>query len=352
MSGAVLRALLCAVALPFACTVAAAGPLSDDGQGNAIAALTQSAAIAGTNGFLDRLHDRANALDPAQRSGDGRGFLSGYGDRMRWDEAARSRRWGLSAGFMTGLDEGISAGFTLAAGTARHATTTAHSVNSALADDYFASFHARVGAAGQPLYLTLAAGHGWTLNDMTREAASLGTVTARDVAARQWFGSVELGRAWKPVDGFVLTGFARADAARLRQDGYTELPLDGATLLPSSVEPAEETALRSLLGARAALSMATARRSATLSVHAAWSHEFETDRSVGFSRIITDPLGGAPTLVTGVAQATRIDENSIRAGASVEAPVTDGARIYVGYNALFASGHDSQSAEAGLRVTW
>jgi outer membrane autotransporter protein len=154
------------------------------------------------------------------------------------------------------------------------------------------------------------------------------------------------------VDGFVLTGFARADAARLRQHGYTELPLDGATLLPATVEAAEATALRSLLGARAALSMATARRSATLSVHAAWSHEFETDRSVGFSRMITDPLGGAPSLVTGVAQATRIDENSIRAGASVEAPVTDGARIYVGYNALFASGHDSQSAEAGLRVTW
>jgi outer membrane autotransporter protein len=352
MSGAILRALLGAVALPLACTVARASPLSDDGQGNAIAALTQSASFSSTHGFLDRLHERTTAVDPARPSGDGRGFLSGYGDRIRWDETARSRRWGLSAGFMSVVDDGISVGFTLAAGAARHSIITSHSVNRALADDYVAAIHARVGAASQPLYLTLAAGHGWTLNDVSRETASLGTVAARDVTARQWFGSVELGRDWQPVDGFVLTGFARTDAARLQQDGYAELPLDGATMLPASVKAAEATALRSLLGARAALNMATARRSAILSVHAAWSHEFETDRSVGFSRVIADPLDGVLSTVTGVARATRIDENSIRAGASVEAPVNDSARIYVGYNALFASGHDSQSAEAGLRVTW
>jgi outer membrane autotransporter protein len=130
------------------------------------------------------------------------------------------------------------------------------------------------------------------------------------------------------------------------------LPLDAATLVPAAISAAEATSLRSLLGARTTLGLATGRHGAALSMHAAWAHEFETDRSVGFARVITDPLGGAPATVTSVALAPRVDENSVRAGASVEAPVTDGARIYVGYNALFASGHDSQSAEAGLRVAW
>lgn len=352
MSGAILRALLGAVATSLAVFAATAAPVPDDGQGYAIAALAQSGALAGSSGFLDRLHERTSSPEILEQQGATGGFLSGYGDRTRWDDTARSRSWGLSAGFMTGMDEGLGAGLTLAAGTARHNIAASATLNRNLATEYLAALHARLGAPGQPFNLTLAAGHGWTSNDFMREGAGSGTLTARDVSARQWFASVALGHNWKPVDGFVLTGFARVDAARIRQDAYGELPLDGATLVPAAISAAEATSLRSLLGARTTLGLAAGRRGATLSIHAAWAHEFETDRSVGFSRVITDPLGGAPTTVTGVALAPRIDENSIHAGASVEAPVTDTARIYLGYNALFASSRDSQSAEAGLRVTW
>jgi outer membrane autotransporter protein len=86
---------------------------------------------------------------------------------------------------------------------------------------------------------------------------------------------------------------------------------------------------------------------------AGWAHEFETDRKVAFSHTSTSSASGGLSVTFAESTAAAIpDEDSIVAGASVEAPVSDEARIYVGYNGLFASGNDSHGAEAGLRVVW
>lgn len=352
MSGATLRALPGAVAMLCAWAPLSAASPVDVGQGNGIAALAQSAADAGTWAFLDRLHARAGRNEPAGPTAGTRAFWSVYGDRARWDDAARTRRWGLSAGVLTDIDDGFSAGLTMAAGSGSLESMTSVTSSRGTTDEYLAAVHVRMGASSQPLHLTVAAGHAWIVNDFTRDAASLGTLAARGVAARQVFASAALSHDTRPIEGLALTGFVRMDAARLEQDGYSEVRLDGASFSPSSVDAAAATALRSLVGVRAALAMATGRRGATLSVHAAWSHEFETDRSVRFTQERIDSSGSPPTIVSGIATSSSPDHNGIRAGASVEAPVTDAARIFLGYNALFASSRDSQSAEAGLRVTW
>ena len=347
-----MRALCSAIAIACLGAPSAAVPLLDDGQGFEIAAVSQSASIAGTWEFLDRLHERSASTHLSTTLSGSHGFLSGYGDRTRWDEGVRSRRSGLAAGFQTGTDGGLGAGFELAAGTAHHEALTPFARNRSLASEFVAAVHARLAVPEQHFVVTLAAGRVWSLNDFSRANATQGTLVAQDVASDQWMGSAELRHEWAPMTGLALTGFARADATRLSQAAYEELPLDNATLSPARVDGAATWSARSLLGARAALSMATGKRSTTLSVRTAWSHEFETDRSVRFSRELIDPLSGNASAVWRNAAVTQPGNDSFLVGASVEAAVTDAARIYLGYNTLFASARDSQSAEAGLRVSW
>jgi outer membrane autotransporter protein len=120
-----------------------------------------------------------------------------------------------------------------------------------------------------------------------------------------------------------------------------------------TVEAVDQDAMRSVLGARGTFDIAAGRRGARLTMGAGWAHEFETDRAVAFG--VTSPTiggGGTNVIFAGTSTAATPDEDSVVAGASVEAPVSDEARIYVGYNGLFASGNDSHGAEAGLRVVW
>lgn len=345
----------------------------DDGQGNNIAAVSQSVAFQGAYGFLDRIQNRFGRagspvsvalntpVDVADNSGgyisptgSMRAYISGYGDRGKWDDGIKSRRWGLSAGVDTAVTDSLDLGVTLSTGHSRFTTETLFTDNEGRADEYLGAIHAHFSPKSMPLYLTAAAGYGYTSNDFTRTSNGTdGTVVARGVEATQWLGSVELGFDWKLGKSFTLTPYLRGDAARLDQDGYTETPLAGASLLPMTVEAVDQDAMRSVLGARGTFDIAAGRRGARLTMGAGWAHEFETDRAVAFG--VTSPTiggGGTNVIFAGTSTAATPDEDSVVAGASVEAPVSDEARIYVGYNGLFASGNDSHGAEAGLRVVW
>lgn len=343
----------------------------DDGEGNSIAAISQSVAFQATYGFLDRIQNRFGRagspvsvalntpVEVADNSGgyispNGRfrAHMSGYGDRSKWDEGVRSRRWGLSAGIETAVADSLDIGASLSAGHSRFTSETLFTDNTGRADEYLGAIYAHFSPQSVPLYLTAAAGYGYSSNDFTRDSATDGTVVARGVEATQWLGSVELGFDWKLGKSFTLTPYLRGDAARLDQDGYTETALLGATLLPMTVDAVDQDAARTILGARGTFDLAVGRRGARLTAGAGWAHEFETDRGVAFSTTSISSSGGANVTFAGTTSAALPDEDSVVAGASVEAPVSDEARIYVGYNGLFASGNDSHGAEAGLRVVW
>lgn len=344
----------------------------DDGEGNNIAAVSQSVAIQGTFGFLDRIQNRFGRagspvsvalntpVDVADNSGSYvsptgsmRAYISGYGDRTKWDDGIKSRRWGLEAGVETAVSASLDLGVTLSSGHSHFSTETLFTDNTGRADEYLGAVFAHFSPNSVPLYVTAAAGYGYATNDFTRSSPTDGTVVAKGVETTQWLGSVELGFDWKLGKSFTLTPYLRGDAARLDQDGYSETALLGATLLPMTVDPVDQDAARTVLGARGTFDIAAGRRGARLTMGAGWAHEFETDRAIAFSQTSTSgTAGGVSVTFAGVAGAATPDEDSVVAGASVEAPVSDEARIYVGYNGLFASGHDSHGAEAGLRVVW
>lgn len=344
----------------------------DDGAGNNIAALAQAAAFGNSFGYLDRLHARfSRAASPvgvalntpvqvadaaggyASPTGHFRAWMSGYGDRSRWDAGTRARRWGLTGGIETAVAEGLDLGLGFAAGDSDFSTATTFTDNTGQADEYLAAIHAHFSPAGTPLYLTAAAGYGYTSSDFTRTSPTFGTVVARDVGATQWFGTLEAGYDWKVLEGLWVTPFLRGDAARLEQDAYVERVIDTAVLLPMNVAAAEQDALRTILGARAAIDLAVGRRGARLSTTLGWAREFETDRLAAFSHTsLTNAAGGTNVTFAGVASAATPASDSVVFGAGVEASLTDAARIHVGYNGLFASGIDSHAVEAGLRVVW
>ena len=174
----------------------------------------------------------------------------------------------------------------------------------------------------------------------------LGAVMARDVEATQIFASVELGYDWKISNAFILTPYARADGARIDQDAYAEFPLSGAVLVPAEVDAVDVDAARTILGARGAFDLNVGRRGARLTASAGWAHEFERDRTVTFTETT-----GVVTFAGSASGATPVAD-SVVAGANIEAPVSNEARFFAGYNGNFGSGQDIHAGEVGLRVVW
>ncbi|MEQ1755689.1 MAG: autotransporter domain-containing protein [Micropepsaceae bacterium] len=345
----------------------------DDGEGNDIAAASQSNAIQDTYGFLDRLQNRfGHAGSPVQvalnapvdvasstggyisANGRYRAYMSGYGDRSQWDSGdVRSRRWGLTAGAEMAVTDNLDLGLAVAAGHSRFASDTLLTDNRGRADEYSGAVYGHFGPSSIPLYVTAAAGYGYASNDLSRSSLlGFGTAIARGVESTQWFGSVELGYDWSLSNTFILTPYARADGTRLNQDGYAETVLLGDPLMPMTVEAVDQDAARTILGARGTFDLNVGRRGAKLTASAGWAHEFERDRLVAFSTTSTSLTGGTDVTFAGITGAASPDANSVVAGASVEAPVSNQARIFVGYNGNFASGQDSHAGEVGIRVVW
>ena len=340
----------------------------DDGAGNNIGAVSLAVAAQNTYGFLDRLQNRfGHAGSPVQvalnqetniASSDGSGYISangkyrahmsGYGDRSKWDGGdVKSQRWGLNVGAEMAVAESLDVGFSVAAGHSRFSSLTTFTNNRGEADEYLGALYAHWSPGSFPLYATAAVGYGYSSNDLTRTSVlGLGTVAARDVETTQLLASVELGYDWKLSNSFILTPYARADGSRIDQDGYAEIQYTGALLIPAIVAPVDQDAARTILGARGTFDLNVGRRGAKLTANAGWAHEFERDRTVAFTETT-----GVVTFA-GTATGATPDASSVVAGANVEAPITNEARIFAGYNGNFASGQDSHAAELGVRIVW
>lgn len=304
-----------------------------------LAGLVQSAAISAGFDAVDRVHGRARqdvaglqSPSPSATFGEARFDLRphvlAHAERVRWNMDARAQSNGLSAGLTTTIGRGLVAGISMSSGSSESQLESAFTHDEGLSTDHFALLHAQTAEPGTPLYLTIAVGHGWISSNMSRTSRALGRVAARDVDTTLWLGSAEAGFNWQAVAGFTLTAFVRADAARLEQDEYAEVPLDGASLTPQAFASQSEQATRSILGARAAVDIMSGNREVRLTATAGWVHDFEPIPAV---------------------QGT---DDSLIAQAGLETPVSDRTRIFVGYNALFATGIDSRGAEAGLRMVW
>ena len=89
-----------------------------------------------------------------------------------------------------------------------------------------------------------------------------------------------------------------------------------------------------------------------MTTNAGWAHEFERNRAVVFTTTSSSLGSGTSVTFAGLATGATPDANSVVAGANVEAPVSNEARVFVGYNGNFASGQDSHAGEVGLRVVW
>jgi outer membrane autotransporter protein len=340
----------------------------DDGQGNNIAAASQTVAVQASRDFMDRLYDRfgrvgspiqsASVRETILASSDGsayvnaggkyRAFMSVFGSDAQWDHAdTRADRKGVSAGFEFTIGHGIDLGAAFAFSETDFDTTSTFTRNRGEAEEFLGAIYGHWSARSLPMYVTAILGYGDSTNDFRRTSlVGLGSVFARDVDATQWFGGAEIGWDWNMASRLTLTPYARIDTANIDQDGYSETPVLGALLVPAVVAGRDVDATRSIVGVRAAYDLDVGKRGAKLGGKVGWAHEFDDDRFVTF----TETTG--PVTFAGSASAATPSEDSVVAGASVEVALDDRASFYAGYNGDFASDQEIHAGEVGLRVTW
>lgn len=337
----------------------------DDGQGNNLGAASQTVAAQASREFMDQLFDRfghsgspmqlASAGEVVVASNDGmtyingpghyRAFLSVYGDDARWDSGdVRGHRFGFMLGAEWAPCNSWDIGLAIGRTTSHFDTDTFFTENRGRADETLGALYTNWSPNNGPFYATGVIGYGRSENDFMRENF-FGAVGAYNVPTKQWFGGVEAGFDWRGWSRMTLTPFARVDAARLKQNAYME-EVEFGVLVPAFVDSKEQTAARTLLGLRATTDFnLIGRYPWQLSAKAAWQHEFDRNRDVTFSEFSGVTFTGTATGATPVA-------NSALVGASLEAPLTDHASLYVGYNGDFGSGQRIHEGEAGFKVTW
>jgi uncharacterized protein YhjY with autotransporter beta-barrel domain len=339
----------------------------DDGEGNNIAAASQTVALQASREFLDRLHDRfghsgspiatasigesvvadASGSSYVNAGGKYRAFLSVFGSQGDWDDSStEADRQGLSAGFEFVAGRGLDLGLAVSFSRVEFTTSTVFTANDGEADEYLGAIYAHWSAPSMPLYATGIVGYGQSSNDFRRMSlVGLGAVFASDIDAEQWFASAEIGWDWMVSQRLTLTPFARGDFANLDHDGYAETPVGGALLVPAVVAGRDVDATRSIVGLRGELDL-NIGRGAKLGGKVGWAHDFDQDRFVTF----TETTG--PVSFAGIASAATPAEDSVVVGASFEIAVSERASFYAGYNGDIADEQDIHAGEVGLRVTW
>lgn len=337
----------------------------DDGQGNELAAVSQTVAVDASRAFLNGLYDRlghsgspmqtADAGQVMVASNDGMTYVNGPGNYRafvsvtgydgRYDSGdVRTRHVGFLIGAEWAPCNDWDIGVALSHGMSHFNASTLFTNNHGRADETLGALFAHWSPSQSPFYATGIVGYGQSDNDFTRDNF-FGEVRANGVATTQWFGGVEAGYDWNGWKSFTLTPFARIDAASLRQDGYTETPIFGS-LVPATVDSKDQTAARSLLGLRASTDVPfVGNYPWQISAKAAWQHDFNRNRSVTFSETSGVTFFGA-------ASAAEPAANSAFVGASIEAPITKNASVYVAYDGNFGSGQQVQSGAVGFKVTW
>lgn len=338
----------------------------DDGQGNDIGAALLSVAAEHSRQFMNTIfsrfagpgtgtQDQAAIPQETKVAGPGgassstyRAWMSARYGKAEWDDSnAEAEAQGVNLGFEFDAGHGWTLGAAATVASVDFGTVSALTVNRGYADELMAALYAQWAPESSPFYAMGAIGYGIDTSDVFRHSLiGAGSVGATDIDTTQWFGALEAGMNWGLGGSTVLTPYARVEGGNVDQDGYAEINLNGI-LAPAVVADADADVLRTLLGARLSTGFNFLGAKWRAMGHAAWQHEFETDRSVGF--IETADFG---TSFAGVASGATPAEDAVVFGAGLDVQVTETTNLFIKYDGLSGDGQETHSGQAGVRITW
>jgi len=158
-------------------------------------------------------------------------------------------------------------------------------------------------------------------------------------------GYAEAGRIFE-YDGLRIQPILGASFAHLQTDGYSE---HGGAVSLLSVEEADFTTFKSLLGARFALPFELeSGRKIVPEARAVWAHEFADDHSAFWARLQAAGPGSDPFQVKG----RSYPRDTAIIGAGLTAPLSDEASVTLDYDASINPEMTANTVSAGLRITW
>ncbi|WP_342711120.1 autotransporter domain-containing protein [Bradyrhizobium sp. B124] len=201
-----------------------------------------------------------------------------------------------------------------------------------------------VGAA----YLAGALAYGWqdVTTDRTVTVGGLDRLRA-EFNANAWSGRAEGGyrlvARW--IGGVGITPYAAGQFTTFQLPGYAEQAIVGANTFALAYNAKSITDSRSELGLRADKSFALSNAVLTLRGRAAWSHDFNPDRSIAAT---FQALPGAGFVVSGAAQAS----DSALTTASAELKWANGWSALASFEGEFSSLTRSYAGKGAVRYAW
>ncbi|MDE5454785.1 autotransporter domain-containing protein [Bradyrhizobium sp. CSA112] len=253
---------------------------------------------------------------------------------------ATARAFGFAVGADYRFSRDTLAGFALAGGGTNFSVS---GFGSGRSDLFQAGAFLRhnMGAA----YITAAAAYGWqdVTTDRTVTVAGFERLRAQ-FNANAWSGRIEGGyRYTTPWMG--ITPYAAGQFTTYTLPAYAEQVLAGAGTFALNYAAKDVTASRTELGVRTDKSFAVQNGILTLRGHAAWAHDFNTDRNV---TALFQTLPGAAFVVNGAAQAR---DSALVTGAA-EMTWLNGWSAAAIFEGQFSNVTNSYAGKGVVRYAW
>jgi T5SS/PEP-CTERM-associated repeat protein len=264
------------------------------------------------------------------------------GNTALGSSATTSRLFGTVAGADYRLTPDTVAGFALAGGGTSFSVAGAGTGRS---DLFQAGVFLRHTMG--PSYLSAALAYGWQDVTTNRNVtiAGLDQLQAR-FAANAYSGRIEGGRRFvAPWLGFGVTPYAAAQVTSFELPAYAESVVSGTNTFALSYGAKRATDTRTELGLRTDRSYALADGVLTLRGRAAWSHDFNPDRSVAAT---FQTLPGGSFVVNGAAQAS----DSALSSLSAEFKWINGWSAAATFESEYSAVTRSYAGKAALRYAW
>jgi uncharacterized protein with beta-barrel porin domain len=197
-----------------------------------------------------------------------------------------------------------------------------------------------------PAYISAALAYGWQdITDRTVTVAGIDRLRA-EFNANAFSGRVESGyRFVAPWMAMGITPYAAAQFATFDQPAYAESVVSGANTFALAYGAKTVTDSRSELGLRTDQSFAMQDGIFTLRGRAAWSHDFDPNRSIGAT---FETLPGASFVVNGAAQA----HDSALTTASAEMKRLNGWSAATTFEGEFSGVTRSYAGKGAVRYAW
>lgn len=165
--------------------------------------------------------------------------------------------------------------------------------------------------------------------------------------AQSYGGRLEAGYRY-PVRGVAVTPYAAVQAQTFRMPSYSETDLSGGAFA-LSYGAATTTDVRGEFGARFDGLMALSNgMPLALRARAAWAHDWVNNPTMTASFLAAPPGSGASFTVTGTSPA----HDSALLSAGAELRITQSLSLGANFDGEFASGSQTYSGKATVRVSW